>query len=125
MQNPTDILFPDGKKDPRARLAQLAQQYANAPAFWTGNGETGLSRNDAVGYSRFLNDQTEYKNLQRQLQGKGPLDVEIGESFGSPAYDTPDSYYATEEDSREAMKYPSARVTGSTLVGLRKAAQRG
>ncbi len=62
--------------NPEQRMAQLAGQYG--PAFLTGNGETGVGRSDARGYSQMLNDQTEYMNLGAGLQGKAGPDIEFG-----------------------------------------------
>src|SRR5262245_12185379 len=47
-----------------------------------GTGETGLLSNDASGWSRMLNEQTEALNLENQLQGKAPMRVRYGGDIG-------------------------------------------
>lgn len=100
-----------------ARLAQLSQQYANAPAFLTGSGETGLSRNDAQGYSRFLNDQAEFARLTDMAGGgSGRQDVRFGGMMNQPAATAFEP--ATGMDTSDAFGL-DAGVSGAVLAGLK------
>ena len=62
-------------KDAVARLKELQFQYGDRlqPNY---SGLTGLQRWDSRGWSDMMNAQTESTNLQRQLEGDEPLQVE-------------------------------------------------
>lgn len=106
--------------DASKRLAELTQQYANAPAFWTGSGETGLSRNDAQGYSRFLNDQAEYARLSDVMGGgSGRQEVRLGAPMNQPAETAFDP--ATGMDNSAAFDYRAA-LPASVSGGMIQAA---
>lgn len=63
--------------DPVARLVELAATYRRYPgAAPQGTGETGLLPNDAQGYSRMLNDRTEYMKLKDYFS-KNPKGVDV------------------------------------------------
>jgi hypothetical protein len=111
---PTDV-----SSDPRRRMAQLKARYG--PAFLTGNGETGLQKHDAQGYSQMLNDQTEYLRLAAALQGKAGPNIQYGgviepevQSQFSPA---------TGEDNSDAFGL-DAEIGGSALKGLRESGKK-
>lgn len=103
--------------DPAKRLAELSDQYANSPAFWTGNGKTGLTSWDRNGYQQYLKDQMEYKTLSNRIQGQADPDVQYGGSIGSPLMDDP----ATGQNNSDAFGLP-AGVSGGMLAGIRQAA---
>lgn len=72
--NPHD---PRERQMAESRAQALEQQYGQRlqPGF---TGYTGLAKNDARGFSRMLNAQTEYGNILQGLQGKAPLGVAAG-----------------------------------------------
>ena len=65
----------DPQSEAIRRLRSLQDQYGERlnPNY---SGSTGLQRNDAQGWSDMMNAQTEAANIQRELEGKGPLNVE-------------------------------------------------
>lgn len=75
-QGTFDSADPAQKSQAVRRLQELQQQYGGrlTPNF---TGPTGLAKNDGKGWSKMLNAQTEAQNIQRGLDGKGPLQVEF------------------------------------------------
>lgn len=62
-----------------ARLKQILEMQSNFPGRAPGGtGLTGLTSNDANGWSNVLNEQTEGVNLGNELAGKGPANVRMG-----------------------------------------------
>lgn len=59
------------------RLAQLQNEYGKTLSL-NYSGETGLAKNDLGGYARMQNAKVEAQNLQNQLAGRNPLNVEYG-----------------------------------------------
>jgi hypothetical protein len=59
------------------RLQDILQSWKDHPGRAPGGtGETGLLSTDKEGYSQMLNEQQEATNLQNELSGKGPAQVE-------------------------------------------------
>lgn len=71
--------------DPRLeRLRALQEEFTKYPgAAPGGTGDTGLHPDDTQGYSDLLNRRSEFMNTQRDLQGKGPMNVHYGGVMGS------------------------------------------
>lgn len=103
-----------------ATLQQMEELKAKyGPAFLTGSGETGLGKHDAMGYSQMLNDQTEYQNLARSLEGQDPLNVEYGGTIQPKMVGSPFDA-ATGENNMDAFGLPSS-VDNAALQGIRAA----
>jgi hypothetical protein len=70
--------------DPRIeRLRQIYSRWDQYPgAAPGGTGATGLLSNDAAGWSKILNEQTEAQNLQNELEEKAPVTVKAGGLVG-------------------------------------------
>lgn len=59
-----------------ARLKQITDMWREHPGRAPGGtGSTGLQKWDAQGWSNAMNEQTEALNIQREFQGKGPMQV--------------------------------------------------
>jgi hypothetical protein len=75
-------------RDPRQRrmamdrLSQLEDEYGDRLQIGF-TGETGLNKNDAHGWSRMLNAQTEAKNIRNIAEGKGPVQIGYGGTMQS------------------------------------------
>lgn len=96
-------------------ILQLQKQYpGRRPG---GTGPTGLLSTDAKGWSGMLNEQTEAENIQRELAGKGPLDIESIPSEGLPPgiADDPESSFNTSPWSPGG---PSMTVRRGQLAGM-------
>ncbi len=94
------------------------QQYPGAAP--GGTGLTGLTHDDAQGWSRLLNQQTEYENLKRGLAGQGPLTVKQGVSTvgegPEPGYPSPAPAASGAAPSTSAMTLgPSAPAADDTV----------
>ena len=79
-----------------------------------GSGSTGLTSSDAQGWSDMLNQQTEAANLERELAGQGPLNVQSGFQYGGMAPSiaaSPDWWLQGEPNPREvtAQSIPTIR----------------
>lgn len=100
---------------PAARLAQLSMEMRQHPGRAIGgSGSTGLTSNDATGYSNMLADQQEYARLQDYMGGgEGVLDVQQGR----PLESTRTLSTATGRDNSAAFGLP-AGVSGASLEGL-------
>lgn len=86
LRQKTVPLRPDSRQ---ARIQQIEDYWRQFPgAAPGGTGSTGLLSNDAQGYSRLLNEQTEHANLLRELDDKGPLAVKFDPSPGDDASGT-------------------------------------
>ena len=98
-----------------SRLRYLREQQQRFPGRRPGgSGSTGLLSSDAQGWSNMLNQQTEAANLERELAGQGPLNVQSGHQYGGMApsiADKPEWWLQGESDPREitAQSIPTIR----------------
>lgn len=92
-----------------------------------GTGLTGLTSNDALGWSRMQNENTAALNQLRALQGDGPMNVRYGGVIGGSSLDNnlaeDPAWY--EANSRLFHHYNPASVglMSGGMVGLKKAAK--
>lgn len=108
-------------RDPRQssmamqRLRQLEDEWGPDRLQIGFTGETGLAKNDAQGWSRMLNAQTEAKNIRNIAAGKGPVQINYGGDMVSrsmPASMAPLGMYADEERRRGDQLYAQASTAG-------------
>lgn len=107
------------------RLKQLETTYG--PRLHSGyTGSTGLSKFDDAGYAQMLNAQSEYRNIQNRLSGRGPMNVEGGYIQNEIHQTQPGEGYVmqngvrTQEFSRGAGRsssHPVQERRGGTVVG--------
>jgi hypothetical protein len=66
------------------RLNRLREQWRMYPGSAPGgSGKTGLMPSDSKGYAKMLEDQQWALNYANRLQGKGPMNLKVGPTFGS------------------------------------------
>ena len=107
--------MPSYGTDPASRLAELQEEFTRFPgAAPGGTGLTGLGKHDAQGYSRLLERQQEYMNLQRQAAGQGPMNVRWGGVMPSQTGISP----ATGENNADAFGM-AANIGGDTMDKFR------
>lgn len=94
-----------GPDDPRRRrLQELQDEFTRNPgAAPGGTGLTGLNKDDGQGYSALLNRQTEYLNLQRELDGQGPLRVQRGGIIPSQLPQGPSPFDTLQKTMNQAL----------------------
>lgn len=73
-----DYFDAQARRNKIARLKQIYDLQDQYPGRMPGGtGLTGLTANDAAGWSNVLNEQSEAANLENELQGKGPLTIKV------------------------------------------------
>ena len=104
----------DERQRKLARLRQISGLQEQYPGRRPGGtGKTGLASTDARGWSDMLNQQTEAANIERELSGKGPLQVRSGYQLGGMApsiADSPDWWLQGEPDHRELNTQTIPRI---------------
>lgn len=72
---------PDQRDQAVTRLQELQTTYGDRLRP-NATGETGLSKDDAQGWSRYQNAITEAENIKRLLAGRAPLGIRFGGVLG-------------------------------------------